>query len=476
MTPNAPLARATAAVVLAAALSGCTALRSAYAPPPATTPPAWAHAPATAAATSTASAHPWWRRFGDPALDRLVERVLERNNNRAAAAIAVRQARLQARLAVINPTVSASVNGSREYPLSTTASSGVAGYGGTTSLGASESATTNLGVSYVVDLFGALGAQRDVARWEAKATEQDLESTTLTLIGTTVNLYYQVAYLNQRVALAEQSIAYAQKTLDLVQTQHGAGSASALDVATAEQQLTSQQANLHDLINQRVAARNSISLLLNGETWDPAGERPRLPDAALPPVDAGLPAQLLARRPDLRAAELRLREQLASADQTRLSFYPSLSLTGSLGTSSLSLSNLIQNPAGTLGAGATLPFLQVDRMRLQVASSRLAYEKAVINFRQTLYQALADVDNALSARDQSAAQTALLEVSLKDARLAERLYEVSYRAGSQPLKAWLDQQEARRQAEVSLAQNQLAEINNHVTLCEALGGDATAQD
>lgn len=474
MTDKAHLARATAAVALAATLAGCTTLRSPYVPPQTTVAPSWAHASAATSTTAPASADPWWRRFGDPTLDRLVERVLERNNNRAAAAIAVRQARLQARLAVINPTVSASVNGSREYPLSNSSYSGATSFGGAT-VGASESATTNLGVSYVVDLFGALGAQRDVARWGAKATEQDLESTTLTLTGTTVNLYYQVAYLNQRVALAEQSIAYAQKTLDLVQTQHGAGSASALDVATAEQQLTSQQANLHDLINQRVAARNAISLLLNGETWDPAGELPRLPDAALPAVDAGLPAQLLARRPDLRAAELRLREQLASADQTRLSFYPSLSLTGSVGTTSLSLSNLIQNPAGTLGAGATLPFLQVNQMRLQVANSRLAYEKAVINFRQTLYQALADVDNALSAREQSAAETALLKVSLKDARLAERLYEVSYRAGSQPLKAWLDQQEARRQAEVSLAQNQLTEINNHVTLCEALGGDATAQ-
>lgn len=449
-----------AAALAMLALAGCSSLRSTYQPVAVATPAGWAdgaNQPPSAAPTGG----PWWRAFGDPNLDRLVETVLERNNNLAAAAVALQKAQAQAHIAVVNPTVSGGFSDTETRPLG----------GG---LPRSTLASDSLTVGYQVDLFDSLAAQRDVAVWEARATRQDLESTRLTLIGSTINLYYQAAYLNQRIALEDQSIAYAQKTLDLVRAQRGAGAASALDLAQADQQLASQQASLHDLINQRVAARNSITLLLNGRTWDPAQELQALPDGPLPAVDPGLPASLLARRPDLRAAELRLREQLASLDATRLSFYPVISLTGSLGNSSTALSDLIKNPVGTLGADVTLPFLQADQMHWKIKGARLDYDKAVINYRQTLYQAFADVDNALAAREQYADETTLLQRSLDDALKAERLYEVLYRNGSVALKSWLDEQETRRQAEVSLAQNRLNEINTHVTLYEALGGDMPA--
>ncbi len=159
-------------------------------------------------------------------------------------------------------------------------------------------------------------------------------------------------------------------------------------------------------------------------------------------------------------------------DVTRLNFYPRLALTGQLGASSSELSNLLKNPIGTLGADLVLPFLQVDQMKLQNHDARLAYKSAVIGFRQTLYQALVDVENALADRRHYAEESRLLSGSLADARRVESLDEILYRAGSTTLKVWLDAQETRRQTEASLAQARLNERLAQVTLYKALGGDA----
>ena len=451
-----PLVLGGAALSLSVLLGGCNTLRTPFARPQAAIQPQWTHA---GASDQTPQPDPWWRRFGDPSLDKLVDRVLTRDNDLAVAVITLRRAQLQARYAVINPTISASDSYSYSAPLKGP-------------LPASRLNSANLQASYEVDLFGALAAQKDVARWEARATAQDLASTRLSLIGTAVDDYFQVAYLNERITLAEDSVSYAQRTLNLVKVQAGAGAASSLEVASSAQNLESQQASLRTLIEQRVEARTALNLLLNGETAAEADELMSLPQGDPPPVDAGIPAALLARRPDLQAAEMRLREKLANVDQARLSFYPTLSLTGGLGSTTTSLSQLLQNPAGTLGAAIALPFLQIDQMKLTVGVSRADYDAAAVQFRQTLYQALTDVENALSARDQYAAETIDLEASLTNARTVERLDEIRYRAGSIPLQTWLDAQQTRRTAEASLAQNRLSQLQTYVSLCKALGGDA----
>jgi NodT family efflux transporter outer membrane factor (OMF) lipoprotein len=441
---------------LSALLCGCNSLRTPYVRPAVTLGPQWAHG---TAADRSSQPDAWWRRFGDAQLDTLVDRVLVRDNDLAVAAVNLRRARLEARFAVINPTISASDSYTYTAPLKGP-------------LPATKVNSGSLLASYEVDLFGALAAEKDVARWEARATAQDLASTRLSLIGTTVDDYFQIAYFNERIALEEQSVAYAQKTLDLVKVQASAGAASSLEVAESTQSLESQLANLRSLVQQRVEARTALNLLLDGESASEADELQLLPTGDPPPVDAGLPAALLARRPDLQAAEMRLREKLANADQSRLSFYPKLTLTGSLGSSSTGLTNLLQNPAGTLAADLALPFLQWDQVTLNVGVSRANYEAAAIQFRQTLYQALTDVENALSARTEYAAETVHLEASLQNAQTVERLDEVRYRAGAIPLKTWLDSQETRRQAEALLAQNRLTQLQTYVALCKALGGDA----
>ena len=420
--------------------------------------PLTAATPATPAPAGT----PWWTRLNDPVLDQLVAEVLARNNNLAAATIRVRRAQLQAGLAeqALQPALAGSANMGTRRSLEGDASS-------------SRSSGVTLSASYEIDLWNKLGSQREVARWEALASEQDRQSTRLALVATTARLYWQLAFVNQRLAANTQSIAYSQTTFQLVQTQYRAGAASGLEVAEAQQALASQQASQSALQQQAVEARTALALLLDSAPGSQEVSNPAaLPSGELPALQAGLPASLLARRPDLRAAELRLRESFSKIDATRASYYPALNLTGSLGTSSTQLTKLLQNPVAALGLGVTLPFLQRANMQLSIKVSETQYEEAVVNFRQTLYTALGDVDNALSSRQQLALQATRLEESLQAARTAERLYEARYRAGAAALKAWLDAQEKRRSADIALADNRLARLNSQLALYQALGGDA----
>nr|WP_075258110.1 efflux transporter outer membrane subunit [Herbaspirillum camelliae] len=439
-------------------LGACSPLtRSAYTPVSTQTPLNWQQR----SDQPEADVQRWWQGFGDATLTALIDEALRKNNDLALAAIKLRRAQLQAGLAddAFVPALSASLGASSSKQLD----------GDRITTRASQSSVK---LSYEVDLWGRLAATSDLSRWEALATEQDRQSAALTLIGTTANLYWTGAYLNQRLATAEQSIAYAEKTLELVRTQYQAGAVSSVEVLSAQQNLYSQQSSYTELVQQRVENDNALSILFDQPPGKAIALPARLPEQALPVLAAGVPAQLLGRRPDLRALELRIRSTLAGVDQARLNYYPQLSLTGTLGTSSDALLRLVQNPVATLGGALTLPFLQHSEMKFKVGISQADFDSAVVNFRKGLYTAFSEVENALSARQQYARQQALLVRNLDAAQAAERLLEVRYRAGSATLQLWLDQQDKRRTAEISLAQVRLNQLKNQMTLYQALGGDA----
>lgn len=449
-------------VVLALVLSGCASLGERPATPSASTPAGWSQS-APAVVTSAAPApDPWWQRLGDPTLSELVERALARNNELGTAAVRVRRAQALAGLTEQNqrPTFGGNVGASASRPLDGDGSS-------------SRSVSANLTVSYEVDLWGRLARATDAARFEAEATEQDRQALAASVAASTAQTYWQLAFLNQRIASADASLAFAERTLGLVRVQREAGSASGLELAEAEQSLAGQRATRAALEQQRVAARHALALLLDQPPQDPVPDPPRLATGTLPEVEAGLPAELLARRPDLRAAEARLRANLAGIDIARSSFYPSLSLTGGVGSASRELSNLFTNPVGSLAASLALPFLQWEQRKLELRVSEAEYEAAAITFRQTLYTALGEVEDALSARRQLALQGEQLSQALDAARRAERLYELRWRTGAEPLRVYLQAEESRRQAELALDANRLEALNAHAALVLALGGDAT---
>ncbi|RXZ32835.1 efflux transporter outer membrane subunit [Oxalobacteraceae bacterium CAVE-383] len=420
-----------------------------------------ANASPAAAPSSAERGGPWWRAFGDPQLDRLIDAALRSNNDLAAAAIRVRRAQLSAGIAAGNllPRLGAGANLGVDRNLRGARDS-------------SRSNSANASVSYELDLWGRLGSLDDAARWEALATAQDRESAALTLVGAAAGLYWQGAYLNQVIAIGEQSIAYAERTLALVQVQYRAGAVSQLELMEARQNVAGQRAAQTQLRQQQVENGNALAILFDRAPELPGRENlpPRLPDYPLPAVAADMPAAVLARRPDLRAAEQRLRGALANADATRAGYYPQFTLTGAIGGSSNALRNVLQNPVASLGLGLVLPFLNLNQARLDIAASQADAEFAAVNFRQSLYSALSDVENALSAHAQYRKQGILLTQRLDAARQAERLYEIRYRSGAVALSVFLDAQERRRNAEIAVAGNRLNALNNRMTLYLALGG------
>ena len=315
------------------------------------------------------------------------------------------------------------------------------------------------------------------ANGKLKQPSRIVKAPHLALIGTVASNYWQIAYLNERIASVEASIANAEKVLELVEVKYQAGAVSALDKVQAQQTIASQKAQLTQLQQQRTEARNALAILFDQAPENKLPELQHLPSGSLPNVAAGLPASILAQRPDLQAAELRLKKYLASIDTTRASYYPSFTLTGSLGTSSTSLIEVIKNPYAALGAGLTLPFIQWNTMKLNVEISKTDYEEAVVNFRQTLYSALSDVENALSARTNYAEEVKQTEESLALARKAEELVEIRYRSGATALQSWLDAQESRRDAERALAVVRLnAAQKQYDSLSGTWWGYADAED
>ncbi|WP_334135318.1 efflux transporter outer membrane subunit [Acinetobacter schindleri] len=412
----------------------------------------------------------WWTLFKDPQLNTLVEDVLSRNSNLAVAGINLQQARIQARQTQSQQGVrigDARVSTGRQFSLDGDGdrSTGISlGYPG---------------LSYELDLFGKLANQTEAARWEARATEQDLQATAQSLIGTTAQLYWQLAYLNERYSVVQQNLTTAQKTYDLVRVQYRAGAVSGLDLTQAEQAIQSQQATLSQIEQQRVETRTALAVLMNMPVQQLSIQEPqRLPNIALPAIAAGLPASLLSRRPDLNAAELRLRKALANKDANKASYYPSISLTGSLSTgigTSTSLSDALKNPVATLGAGLTLPFLQWNDMKRDLQVNELEYEKAILQYRQTIYEAFADVENALSNRTELTKQAELQRRNVELAEKTERLTEVRYRNGAVALKNLLDAQETTRNARLNLVQTRQNQYNAYVSLLQALGGSPIKQ-
>lgn len=452
--------RVAAMLALMAVTCSCASVtRSGYNAPSLAVKPQWDVSSSGAERTAGAT---WWNAFGDPQLTGLVTQVLDANANLAAAGFRLKQARLSARLARqgLFPSGSAGLSSGASKELT-----GGAGW--------SKASSASLGVSWEVDLFGKLDAQADAARWEAEASARDLEETRLALIATTAETWWQLGYANEQIRLGDESLAYVRRALELVRRQYDAGAVSRLEVRDAEQSVAAQEASQTQLVQARFEALKTLAALLGQQSYS-GSELENLPTSALPRIDAGVPASLLSRRPDLAAAELRLRSTLAASDATVASYYPSFSLTGALGTVSQSLLGFFSNPVASLGASLGLAELNPEKIRLGVGVARADYEIALATFRQTFYDALRDTEVALSAREQYLAQAQHVLASYDAALDAENLYERQYWAGAIPLRDWLDAQERLRSARTSVIQNRYNLLVSQVEVYQALGGEPNA--
>lgn len=442
-----------------ALLSGCGALmRSDFEPPALQVPEQWQHT----AVNSQVSLDPWWQKFNQPELNQLISQVLSSNNDLTIATLTLQKARLQAGLARddLYPQLSSNNTASVNKPLE----------GGSSS----KAFKANLSVSYEVDLWGKVSANIDQAQWAALASVEDRESTAQSLVATTASLYWQIGYLHQRIELSNKSIEHSRQTLALTERQYASGAVTELNVLESQRSLAGQEAAHSQLVQQLVEAENALAMLLNRAPGQVAVEISQLPAVEVPEMSVGVPADVVGRRPDVKAALYQLRSALASKDATYASYFPSLSLTGSVGESTSELKELLRNPVGSLGAGLVLPFLQWNQMQINNDIANIDYQTAIVNYRKTLYSAFEDVDNAISAKQQYVYQAEKLEQQFSAAAQAEAIYESQYRHGAIGIQNWIDAQENRRNAEAALLENRYNQLITQATLYQALGGSDIA--
>ena len=450
--------RALMAGACVASMAGCGS--APYAPPALPVPDRWPSAESAKPSAGTQDA--WWKRWGDPRLDSLVDRALAQNADLRVGALKVREARVRAESAAraLEPSVSELL--------------------GSTKVRAHKTGDTvrtdswSIAIGYELDLWNRLGSQRDAQNFEAQAAEQDQASLRLSLVATLLRTYWQIAYTNQLLANQERSIKGARRVVELVDTQHRYGAASDLEVAEAQATLATAEARRIALQQSLVESRSALALLVDSPLGAPLDLPGGLPTSAPPSVEPGLPAELLARRPDLRAAELRLRRLHADNEAIKASYYPSFPLTAGLGQSSTSLRDAIRNPLMTLGASMVFAATRRGDYRRASDTAKLQQEQAELEFRRGLSRALNEVDTALTARRHWEQQSALAKRALDAAREVERVYSVRYRAGAVPLRNWLDAQESLRVAENAWAENQLNLNVSQVGVVQALGGEPMA--
>lgn len=416
-----------------------------------------------AAAAPAALEANWWQAFNSAELDGLVTQAQAQSPDLRMAHERV----LQAELGLSNATAAflPSVNAS-----ASTGESRAKADGGSWA-DAGESSRVSVGVSYELDLWGKLRANRRAADANYAASLYDLEASRLSLYASIATGYFQWLSLNQRLATAEKNLEIAERVYQIVQARYANGVVTAADVARQHSTLLSQRAGIAPLRLQAEQTRAALAVLL-GQTPQ-AFDLPVLPllDVAVPQVGSVLPSELLARRPDIAAAEADLVAADANITVARAALLPSLSLSGSWGQSSAALLSL-SGAGSTLGWTASLAqsIFQGGRLVNQVKISQSQQRVLIEQYRKVILTAFQEVDDALLAVTTQAEQEALQAQIVAEAQKSLRITELRYKEGIDDMSSLLDAQRTLFSAEDSLVQQRLARLNAAVTLYKVLGG------
>ena len=406
----------------------------------------------------------WWTLFKDPLLNSLIDRVFESNSDLERATIALKKARLEAGVTENNkrPTVSFSHNSSLEYDIDADKSDSSFG--------------SSLSLNYELDLWGRVDSLADADKLTAFASYEERENTAQILVVTTAMLYWKVGYLNQKLMLTEKNINGTERIATLTNNKYNIGSATRLEVLESTHPLFNQQVQRSQLENELSETQNAISILLNQPLEDTKVTINQLPLESVPNIEAGIPSELLLRRPDVKATLFALRASLATKDAIYASYMPTFALTSSLNTSSSSLLEFLENPIAKLGSGVVLPFLEWQEMELNKGISELDYQMAIVNYRDSIYQAFEDVDNLLTEKKHLSYQGDVYEKQFKNAQEIERIYASRYQYGESNIIDWINVMETRRNIESSVLENKYDQFVNQVKLYQSLGGGDIAPE
>lgn len=448
-------------------LSACS-LTPEFRRPAAPVPERWS-APIQAEAPQPPSQ--WWRAFGSSELDRLEEQALAANNDLAAAASRIVQAEAQLRAAAAGlwPALSGSGGTSRDLRK--------AGSAKTKAESDRDSFSLGLAASYELDFWGKNRAASEAAEAGLDSVRFARETVALTLSADVASAYFTILALQDRMESARRQRDNALQVLAVVEAQARLGKISDLELAQQRGAVAQIEAALAGLDLQHRQGRSALALLLGVPVGSLALEGRSLSAIGLPGIDPGLPSGLLARRPDIRAAEANLRAANANIGVARAQLFPSIALTADGGTSSTLLSSLLlpSSVAANAAAKLTAPIFDGGRLRAGVDLGQARYDELVAAYRQAILAALRDVEDGLSGVALLEAEARSRQTAEDQAREAFRIAEARYRVGAIDFQTLLDTQRTLLQAEDTALQTGLARRQAGIGLFKALGGDFGAR-
>ncbi len=404
----------------------------------------------------------WWLGFQDPVLNDLVGRAADGNTSVQEAAARLAEARALLRSADANraPQLGASTGVARQAGANTT--------NGPTP---ATVATAGLNVSYELDLFGRLSQASDAARLDAQARDALLQSTRLMVQADVAQTYLQLRALQAERALVQESLDAYQGTLRLTQRRYQAGDVAELDLARVQTEVASTESEALALERQQVLLRNALAVLL-GEVATGFTVPSVAREATLPVIPAGVPGTVLARRPDVSAAQASVLAAQARLGVAHAAWFPAVTLTGNGGFASPELGDLFKWSARSWGIGAllSLPIFDGGQRASQEEGARARLEGAMAAHKGQVLTAFREVEDQLGALRLLAGQSEAQERAVQSALRATQLSDSRYRNGLVSQLELLDARRSELRNRRQALQVRTAQQTATVGLIRALGG------
>lgn len=403
----------------------------------------------------------WWRLYNDPVLDGLIADALAHNTDVRAAVARLARARASLRETKVDRLpqggVSASATRGRDEGSSD----------------ASTSYSAGLEVAYEVDLFGRVARGVEASKGDVGAAEADADAVRVAIVSDTARAYADASSAAERLAVAEHIVELLDQSLRLTEKQVEIGQTTRLDTARIGALRNQRQAEIPAIAAERDGALFRLATLTGRAPSElPATAGARTSSLRLDhPIPVGDGAQLLARRPDVRAAERRLAAATARIGVATAELYPQVTLGGSVGSSAGSIGNLFSNPIGfLLGPLISWSFSDHARARARVAGAEAGSQEALAQFDGTVLRSLEETETALSAYANALRRREALQAARNEAEVAAKIVRAQQREGQVDSLALLDAERTFAESEAQLADINGDVASAQINLFRALGG------
>ncbi|WP_375706917.1 efflux transporter outer membrane subunit [Bartonella sp. AA126HLJHH] len=407
----------------------------------------------------------WWRHLNDPVLDALMDYAISGNNNVAVAKARVREARagLGQVVGTLLPNVSNSISGTRSRS------------------GQSDALfnqySSGFDASWELDFFGGHKRAVEAARYGLDAAVEDMRATMVTLLGDVATNYVQMRGWQQKLFIVRQIAVSQRKTYELMRARLTAGDVSELDVSNAQAQMANTEADISQMEANLAMSVHRLSVLTGRvptalkDLLQKNAKHAKIPQPRWP-IPAGIPADILLTRPDLRRAERQYAQATARIGQREADRYPSLTLTGNISTAATAIDQLWKNSTigWSFGPGLRFPLFNGGQVEASIAVARAQRDQAFITYRAAVLEALEDVENALVRLTKEHQRLEKLIVANKASLHSLKLSRNLFENGNTSFLELLNADRSYYSAQMALKDSRVSLVTQYITLMKALGG------